>query len=115
MTTWTVPATIIRVIDADTFECDLSLGWHITYRAKVRLAHCNAPELSTPAGVAARGWAIHTLGLRADTLGPTVQVTSHSLDKYGRVLGSVVYLDSKGEPHDLASALIAAGHAVTTS
>lgn len=100
MTTWTVPATVVRVVDADTLECDLDLGWRITYRAKVRLAGVNAPEMSTPEGKAARAWV-------AEVLIAQVTVVSHSLDKYGRVLGEVRVGD-----WDLATALLEAGHAV---
>jgi endonuclease YncB( thermonuclease family) len=110
MTTWTVPAQILRIIDADTYEVLLDLGWKITYRTKLRLAGVNAPELSTPAGLAARAWVIHTLGLRADSLGPTVTVVSHSLDKYGRVLGNVYY--GHDNEHHLNEDLVAAGQAV---
>lgn len=109
-TTWTVPARVLRVIDGDTLECDLDLGWHITYRAKVRVAGVNCPELPTEAGVAARGFTIHYLGYRAGALPPPVMVVSHSLDKYGRVLGEVTTVDGP-----LSKALIDAGHAVAAS
>ncbi len=39
-------------------------------------------------------------------------MTSRSLDLYGRTLGSVHWTDRKGVLHDLASELLAAGHAV---
>jgi micrococcal nuclease len=117
MTTWTVPARIIRILDGDTIEVDLDLGWRITYRAKVRLARVNAPELSTDVGRAARDWAVRQLTALADTLTHSVEwrpitVVSHSLDKYGRVLGDVRWVDSTGTTHDLAADLLQAGHAV---
>lgn len=112
MTVWTVPATIRRVVDADTLDVLLDLGWNITYSAKVRLAGCNAPELSTPAGREAQQFAERLL---CDENGDFLPVTvvSHSLDKYGRVLGSVRTGRPAGDIGiDLTAALLAAGHAV---
>lgn len=106
-TTWTVPATVLRVIDGDTLEVACDLGFRITYRAKVRLQGINCPELPTEAGLTARGFTIHYLGFRAGVLPPQVTVTSHSLDKYGRVLGEVTTADGP-----LSVALVNAGHAV---
>jgi endonuclease YncB( thermonuclease family) len=54
---WTVPATVVSIVDGDTFHLNLDLGWRITYQARVRIAHVNAPEMSTPEGIAARTWA----------------------------------------------------------
>ena len=95
--TWTVPATITRVIDADTLAADLDLGWRVWMRdVHIRLAGLNAPELSTPEGRAARVWVFNRLNglMPVGDSGPLrvpVTVQSQSLDKYGRVLG-VVYL-----------------------
>lgn len=50
MTTWTVPATVARVVDADTLALVLDLGWHITLTTNARVAGIDAPELSTDAG-----------------------------------------------------------------
>lgn len=108
MTTWTVPARVLRVVDADTLECDLDLGWHITYRAKIRLAGVNAPEMSTPEGRAARAFVDQLL---ANRHGAPVTVTSHSLDKYGRVLADVTWHENAGEL-SLAGEIVRAGHAM---
>jgi endonuclease YncB( thermonuclease family) len=88
--TWTVPGEILRVVDADTYEINLDLGWKITYRAKVRLAGINAPEIATAEGREARDWITAQLRLGSGEFRP-VTVVSHSLDKYGRVLGSILW------------------------
>jgi endonuclease YncB( thermonuclease family) len=107
MTTWTVPATVSRVVDGDTFVLILDLGWHITLTERCRIAGCNAPELGTDDGDAARAWAVDTL-----PLGTPVVFTSHSLDKYGRPLGSITMTSHAGQVFDYASEIMAAGHAV---
>lgn len=106
MTTWTVPALVKRVIDGDTLVCDLDLGWGLwLHDRRVRLAGVNCPEMNTPSGEAARLFVINEMiGVKW-----TVAVISHSLDKYGRVLGEVRF-DEAGEY--LSVLLLAAGHAV---
>lgn len=117
---WTVPATVKRVIDGDTLILLLDLGWHITYEARCRLVGCNAPELGTDEGNAAKAFVISLLN-RVGTWSPApegggagaeVTFISHELDKYGRPLGQVVASTPQGETLDLGYELIANGHAV---
>jgi hypothetical protein len=126
MTTWTVPATVLRVVDGDTLEVLLDLGWHITLKSKLRLAGVNCPELEKPLvtppgpGRLAQMFTDNSLfdiyGISPDGDSPgayfPITVVSHSLDKYGRVLGSVHWTDRKKVLHDLSTDLLAAGHAV---
>lgn len=107
MTTWTVPATVKRVVDGDTLELVLDLGWKITLTRSCRIAGVNAPELSTEEGQAAKAWALGAL-----PPGTLITFVSHSLDKYGRPLGSVTMTSPQGAVYDYASELMAAGHAV---
>ncbi len=122
--TWTVPAQIVRVVDGDTLDVVLDLGWHLSMRTKIRLPGVNTPELE-PKGAAGPGRAAYIFAehLLYDAMGTSpegefsgayypVVVTSHSLDKYGRTLGSVHWTDRHGVLHDLASELLSAGHAV---
>jgi micrococcal nuclease len=103
VTVWTVPATVKRVVDGDTIKVDLDLGWRIMLLDQsVRVAHINAPELSTLEGVVARDYAVSLL-----PVGQPVTVVSHSLDKYGRVLGDIRFGDV-----DFGAAMVSTGHAV---
>lgn len=112
MTVWTVPARIVRVLDADTLEADLDLGWRITYRAKIRLAGINAPEKNTTEGRAARAWVdVYLADVTAAGAWHPITVVSHSLDKYGRVLADVTVQDPRRGPWDLGTELLTAGHA----
>ena len=93
---------MVRVVDGDTIDLRLDLGWHISYSAKVRISHINAPELNTAAGQAAREYARTIL-----PVGTKVYFSSYRLDKYGRPLGSILL------PNDetFASKMLLAGHA----
>jgi endonuclease YncB( thermonuclease family) len=120
VTVWTVPATVLRVVDGDTLMLKLDLGWHISYEARCRLIGVNAPELSTDEGAAARLWVINKLSdagvhpLGNDYPDP-VTLVSHALDKYGRPLGQVLVSTPQGETFDLGLELLESGHAVPMS
>jgi micrococcal nuclease len=99
---WTYPATIVRVIDADTCAVKVRTGSRVDYLTNLRVQHCNAPEHDTAEGDAATVWAERVL-----TPGMDVTIRSHSLDKYGRLLGSITMPDCA----DYADLLMRAGHA----
>lgn len=102
---WIVPAAIDKVIDGDTIVATLDLGWHIAKQQEhIRIAGINAPEMNTPEGVDARDFAMSLLLPE----GTVVTLTSHSLDKYGRTLGSLTLADGR----DFATVMVAEGHAV---
>lgn len=101
---WTVPATVLRVVDGDTVHMELDLGWHVTYTANCRIAGINAPELSTPQGQRAKAFAQGAL-----PEGERVTFHSKALDKYGRPLGEIVFGPDK---RAFSEAMLAAGLAV---
>jgi endonuclease YncB( thermonuclease family) len=101
-TEWTVPCTVISVHDGDTLTVQLDLGWKIFHSVVVRVAHIDAPELSTPEGVQASDFAKTLL-----PVGEVLTITSHKLDKYGRSLASLELPSKK----DFGVEMMAAGHA----
>lgn len=103
MTEWTVPAVVERVVDGDTLDLTLDLGWHISYRSRCRIVGINTPELSTEQGRAVRAYVLERC-----PVGSTVRFTSKALDKYGRPLGRVLLADGV----DLGALLLATERAV---
>lgn len=98
----------IRVIDGDTLEGDIDLGFGIMLSAaKVRLSGINCPEKDTEVGKIAKlfteQWVKAILDSKVDIV---VLVKNHKKDKYGRVLGVV-----SGNGQDLAQQLEMNGHA----
>lgn len=72
-------AKLNRVVDGDTVNLTIDLGFRLTYTANCRLAGINAPEMNTPEGKASKEWL-------SGYLMPDLQldITSTGLDKYGR-------------------------------
>ena len=94
--TWRVRATVLRIIDGDTFAANLDLGWGVQRLevrgalSRVRILGRNAPERGKPGFVEA------TAALAAVLPpGAVVWLTSHSLDSFGRALAEVHMLDGR--------------------
>jgi micrococcal nuclease len=83
---WNYTATLIRVIDGDTIEADIDLGFDIHYTAKIRLAGINAPEMKTPQGAPAKE---HLAQLLTNKVMVVTTKLNKEFEKYGRVLGEI--------------------------
>jgi len=86
-------ATVVRVIDGDTFLCDVDLGFYVTVRMSCRLAGINAPEHNQPGGGEARTALAAMLGKGR------VTVESVRADKYAGRFDAAVFVT---EPTDSA-------------
>jgi len=87
---WTYLATVNRVIDGDTVEVSIDLGFSLTWKTPVRLYGINAPEtnstdpLERANGVLAKKW------LTKQIAGKAVRLQSvKPKDKFGRYLAEV--------------------------
>ncbi len=101
---YTYHATVFRIVDGDTIEMEIDLGFRIILRSNVRMANINAPELSTPEGPAARLFLAQYVPVKTQGV-----LTSHSLDKYGRVLGDFL---PDGSQQTVSQVMVSSGHAV---
>jgi micrococcal nuclease len=97
----TYPATVLRVIDGDTLDLDIDLGFSIRITQRVRLEGINTAEKNTAAGKETSAWVQQWV----DTHGPALTVRTHRREKYGRYLATV----TTAEGQALNEALIDAG------
>lgn len=115
----TYPAKLVRVIDGDTMELDIDLGFRIVIREKIRLANIDTPETFRP-----RNDAEKKHGLAAKQFvelwfasANNIKVSTEKTGKYGRWLGTVkAHLNNPpaslmGTPSILNIALRANGYA----
>ena len=105
---WTYRARLNKVIDADTADLTIDLGFHLTLTQRVRLAGIDAPEMSTPGGRLAKQWATNWLLDHSDGDWPLTITTRKgpTHDRYGRFIA-----DIHAGAHHLNRALLEAGHA----
>lgn len=76
-----------RVVDGDTCELLLDLGFNIFYKVDVRLEGLDTPEKNTPEGKVVRAKVEEWFKTK------TLVLVSKEVDKYGRVLGEVKTVD----------------------
>lgn len=77
-------ATIVNVVDGDTCDIAIDLGFNITVKLRFRLSYINTPERGQP------GWQEATDFL-SGYMNTSVVVLSSKLDKYGRYLAEILY------------------------
>jgi micrococcal nuclease len=101
-------ATLERIVDGDTFDCCLDLGFDVKlHKQRVRLHGIDTPESRT------RDLAEKKLGLAAkarlkELCVGKLKIKSLGKGKYGRILG--IPYDENGK--DICKILIKEGHAV---
>lgn len=103
---------VLKVVDGDTIDVDIDLGFNISYTQRVRLAGIDTPESRTKdAREKALGLEVKDKLKKAIDAAKTVVVKTElpdSSEKYGRILGWV-YLD--GDNRSLNEQLIDEGYA----
>lgn len=103
-------ATILRVIDGDTVEARVDLGFDVSVVERFRLYGINAPEVkgeSRDAGNAAAEY-LRTLVAKNATGGVlTIQTRKDKREKYGRYLAVLI-----ANGVNLNAVMVNAGHAV---
>ena len=77
-------AKIVKVVDGDTIDVEIDLGFDIWHKTRLRFAHIDAYEKTTEIGKQASKFVGDTLS--KDT---TYQITTYKPDKYGRYLAEI--------------------------
>ena len=101
---------INRVIDGDTVDLDIDLGFSITLTQRVRLKDIDAPETRTTdaeeksKGLAAKEWVKKELSREGEWI---IETTKE--DKYGRILGTLYLV---GDPVTINERMLNEGIAV---
>ena len=111
---WTYTAKLVRIIDGDTVDAEIDLGFSVFVKQRIRLYGINTPESRTrdleekERGLAAKSRLTEILG--KDFL---VETMLNKRGKYGRVLGILhVENEETGERTNVNQQLVTEGHAV---
>lgn len=77
--------TVLRVVDGDTIDCNVDVGFHISITMRFRLAGINAPEMKTPNGPKAKARLMELMPVGYIL---SVDTNKDRKEKYGRYLGT---------------------------
>ena len=105
--------TISKVVDGDTIDADIDLGFDISLSKRIRLAGIDTPESRTTnvkekaMGLESLEWLKKTLEGAKDILIKTE--LPDSTEKYGRIIG---HLFINGQETSLNSQMITSGYAL---
>lgn len=100
-------ASVIRVIDGDTVDLRIDLGFEVGLNMRVRLAGIDAPERGKPGGSEATKWLTEKLSPHVDVI---VKTEKYRREKYGRYLATIYLL---GDVTHINDQMIEAGHTRT--
>lgn len=97
-------SSIEKVIDGDTVEAVLDLGFNIFFKVSIRIDGIDTPEKNTPEGKLVKAYSENWFKIGYFTL------NSKELDKYGRVLGTISKTE-KNTSIDYSQHMISEGYA----
>lgn len=110
---YTYKAKLIRVIDGDTIDAEIDLGFNVLIRQRIRLYGINTPESRTTdleekdRGLAAKQRLTELLPKEF-----VVETILNKRGKFGRILG-VLHVDQEdGSRQNINQTLVEEGHAV---
>ena len=84
-------AKVVRVVDGDTLDCDIDLGFHITLRERIRLMGVDTPETRTrdpvekANGLKSKSFVEDFVALK----GGNIFLKVHGFGKFGRPLADL--------------------------
>lgn len=93
-----------RVVDGDTVDVTIDVGFRMTTQQRIRVLGINTPERGQPRWAEAREF---TLNWLLDRVGQ-LRIQTHKADSFGRYLGEI-YLAGDLD-HTLTAALLEAGY-----
>ena len=104
--------SVLKVVDGDTIDASIDLGFDISLEKRIRLAGIDAPESRTTnlkekaLGLETKEWLKKTLEDAKDILIKTEK--PDSTEKYGRIIG---HLYINGEETSINNQMVAEGYA----
>ncbi len=108
---YTYAAEVIKIVDADTFDLEIDIGFKTKQEHRTRLRGINAPEAGTAAGRKAKRFVekefARCVVKKSPAKGariarPLVVVKTYKLGQYGRYTVDIYYLSGEADPETIA-------------
>lgn len=112
---YTYNCKILNIVDGDTLDIELDLGFTVKIKERVRLINIDTPEVfgskAEPAGLTALTYVKNWVEKHQQSPGRFVyeSIKYNSKDKYGRSLGTIIWVNNVNEKSILNEELIANG------
>ena len=110
---YTYKAKLMRVVDGDTVDAEIDLGFGVFMKQRIRLYGINTPESRTrdleekERGLAAKARLTELLGKEF-----VVETILNKRGKFGRILGTLHVNKDDGSTQNINQTLVEEGHAV---
>ncbi len=108
---YTYAAEVLKIVDADTFDLEIDVGFKTKQEHRVRLRGINAPEIGTSQGRKAKRFVEKEFSRcvvkkspakGARIARPLVVVKTYKLGQYGRYTVDIYYLPGEADPESIA-------------
>lgn len=106
-------AKVLKVVDADTLDIQVDLGFKIFSEMRVRLARIDAWEVrgdEREKGLAAKEYVLERLAAMDDDY-LVIKTDKDKTGKYGRYIAEILVPEKTGELTNLNDELVKLGHA----
>lgn len=110
---YTYKAKLLRIVDGDTVDAEIDLGFGVFMKQRIRLYGINTPESRTrdleekERGLAAKARLTEILG--KDFI---IETILNKRGKFGRILGTLHVEQEDGSRKNINQTLVEEGHAV---
>ncbi|MBU0467608.1 MAG: hypothetical protein KKF78_11310 [Candidatus Omnitrophica bacterium] len=108
---FTYAAEVIKIVDGDTLDLDIDVGFRLKLEHRVRFRGINCPEISTPEGQKAKAFlegefakcVVEKLESKGEHAArPVVVVKTYKRGLYGRYIVDIYYLPGESNPEVIA-------------
>lgn len=107
-------AHLIRVVDGDTVDLTVDLGFSVSISTRFRVFGIDAPEKKAPTLLEGKASQAHLEQLLSDALDGVIHVESTGKDKYGRWVANLTYTSATtGALVNVSERMISEGFAVS--
>lgn len=110
---YTYKARLIRIVDGDTVDAEIDLGFGVYMKQRVRLYGINTPDSrSKDLNEREKGLASKSRLSEIITKEFVIETILNKRGKFGRILGNILVEQEDGTMLDVNKLLVSEGHAV---
>jgi micrococcal nuclease len=109
---YTYKAKLVRVINGDTLDIEIDLGFDLSIKQRLKLYGVDTPDSrSTDLEIRQKGLDVKQRVIEVLTKEFTVTTILNKRGKYGRILGKIYVVDEKDNKVCINELLVEEGHA----